>query len=170
MVVGALALQRRRPIDTDYSLGRPKLVFASGQAVSRPLCAQREAIRRSLGFARHHVSFRALVDRQLRPASRDQTMAEPPRHLAKKRPAKPASRPKIAPPKIAPKAQAAVAGHDTAGTPAAAQVGALQAERDQLAAELKAAKARIAALEEARDQVLNRIDWVIDSLHSLTND
>jgi uncharacterized coiled-coil DUF342 family protein len=46
-------------------------------------------------------------------------------------------------------------------------VRALEAERDQLRAELEAARARIAELERVREQVLNRIDWVIDSLHSL---
>ena len=98
-------------------------------------------------------------------AGRDQTMAERPRQQAKKRPVKPASEPKLAA-----KAQAVAAAPETAAMPTAAHVRALQAERDQFAIELKAAKARIAALEEAREQVLNRIDWVIDSLHSLTND
>lgn len=47
-------------------------------------------------------------------------------------------------------------------------VGALEQERDALKRELDAAKARIAELEQAREQVLNRIDWIIDSLHNLT--
>ena len=55
-------------------------------------------------------------------------------------------------------------------TSPAALIRTLEAERDRLLAELTAAKKRIAALEVARDQVLNRIDWVIDSLHSLTDD
>ncbi len=47
---------------------------------------------------------------------------------------------------------------------------ALVRERDVLKAELEAAKARIAALEQQRDQIVNRIDWIIDSLHSLIED
>lgn len=43
----------------------------------------------------------------------------------------------------------------------------LESERDRLLAELEKAESRIRALEEGRDQVLNRIDWVIDSLRSL---
>lgn len=51
-----------------------------------------------------------------------------------------------------------------------ARIRALESERDKFAAELAVAKARIEALEQAREQVLNRIDWVIDSLHSLTSE
>lgn len=40
-------------------------------------------------------------------------------------------------------------------------------ERDQLRAELLAANAEIAALVARQTNVLNRIDWVIDSLSSL---
>jgi hypothetical protein len=36
----------------------------------------------------------------------------------------------------------------------------------QLEAELTAARARITELESARDQVLDRIAWVVDSLHN----
>lgn len=49
----------------------------------------------------------------------------------------------------------------------AAALRAVEAERDALRAELEVARARIAELERAREQVLNRIDWVIDSLHNL---
>ncbi len=48
-----------------------------------------------------------------------------------------------------------------------ARVVKLESERDRLLAELEKAESRIRALEEGRDQVLNRIDWVIDSLRSL---
>ena len=48
-----------------------------------------------------------------------------------------------------------------------AQLATLKQERDQLAADLQAAKARIATLEAAREEVLNRIEWVIDSLHTV---
>lgn len=40
-------------------------------------------------------------------------------------------------------------------------------ERDQARRALAAAEARIAELERVQDQVVNRIDWVIDSLHNL---
>jgi hypothetical protein len=48
-----------------------------------------------------------------------------------------------------------------------ARVVKLESERDRLRAELEKAESRIRALEEGRDQVLNRIDWVIDSLRNL---
>ena len=50
----------------------------------------------------------------------------------------------------------------------ATRVEALQTEINRLTRDLEAANARIATLEQAREQVLNRIDWVIDSLHSLS--
>ena len=50
-------------------------------------------------------------------------------------------------------------------TPTAAD---LTAECVRLRAELEAAKARIAELETARNEVLDRIAWAIDSLHNLT--
>ena len=40
-------------------------------------------------------------------------------------------------------------------------------QRDAAVAELDAAKARISDLESRHEQVVNRIDWVIDSLHTL---
>lgn len=76
-----------------------------------------------------------------------------------------ASRPAKTPGKTAP-ARPAGEG-ETARNP---RIAALEQERDRLAAELAAAKARIAKLEEARSQVVNRIDWVIDSLHNLIED
>ncbi|HXF54236.1 MAG TPA: hypothetical protein VNK52_08940 [Hyphomicrobiaceae bacterium] len=47
-------------------------------------------------------------------------------------------------------------------------VEALVRERDALRSELLAANAQIAALVARQRNVLNRIDWVIDSLNSLT--
>jgi hypothetical protein len=48
-----------------------------------------------------------------------------------------------------------------------ARVAQLESERERLLAALEKAENRIRALEDGRDQVLNRIDWVIDSLRSL---
>ena len=92
-------------------------------------------------------------------------MADRPRPQPKKLIAKAAGEAGIAP--MAAPRKAAVAA---AAAPPATRVAGLEAERDRLAAELAAAKAHIATLEAARDQVLNRIDWVIDSLHSLARD
>jgi chromosome segregation ATPase len=44
---------------------------------------------------------------------------------------------------------------------------ALERERDDLKASLEAARGRITALEESRNQIANRIDWVIESLQGL---
>jgi len=49
-------------------------------------------------------------------------------------------------------------------------ISALERERDSLKAELEVARARIAELEQQRELVVNRIDWIIDSLHSLIED
>lgn len=49
----------------------------------------------------------------------------------------------------------------------AAELRTLRAERARLGAELEAAQTRIAELEAARVDAINRIDWVIDSLQSL---
>jgi hypothetical protein len=51
-----------------------------------------------------------------------------------------------------------------------ARVIRLESERDRLQADLAAATSRIQALEESREQVVNRIDWVIDSLRNLIDD
>lgn len=48
-----------------------------------------------------------------------------------------------------------------------AEAQALKKERDSLRAELTAAKKRIAELEAINEDAVNRIDWVLDSLHSL---
>lgn len=47
---------------------------------------------------------------------------------------------------------------------------ALQGERDGLHSELNAARARIAELEALQKDAVNRIDWVIDSLHNLVEE
>lgn len=51
-----------------------------------------------------------------------------------------------------------------------ARVIRLEGERDRLQAELATATKRIQALEESREQVVNRIDWVIDSLRNLIDE
>ena len=51
-----------------------------------------------------------------------------------------------------------------------ARVIRLESERDRLQADLAAATTRIQALEESREQVVNRIDWVIDSLRNLIDE
>lgn len=56
------------------------------------------------------------------------------------------------------------------GADPGARIRALEAERDQLKAQLESALARVRALEQARDLVRNRIDWVIDSLHNLLDE
>lgn len=48
-----------------------------------------------------------------------------------------------------------------------ARTNALESERDNLKAELEAARQRIGVLEAARDQVVNKIDGMIQSLHSV---
>ena len=49
------------------------------------------------------------------------------------------------------------------------RLAALQAECDRLRAELAVARTRISDLETQRRLAVDRIDWVIDSLHSLKN-
>lgn len=44
------------------------------------------------------------------------------------------------------------------------RLATLERERDDLRAELEAARRRIASLEGQRRQAVDRIDWVIDSL------
>lgn len=54
----------------------------------------------------------------------------------------------------------------TAKSPANA-IAQLERERNELRALLAAAEARIKQLESQRLEVLNRIDWVIDSIHNV---
>jgi hypothetical protein len=51
-----------------------------------------------------------------------------------------------------------------------ARVIRLESERDRLQADLATATKRIQALEASREQVVNRIDWVIDSLRNLIDE
>ena len=47
------------------------------------------------------------------------------------------------------------------------KVMGLQQERDALASELETVRAKMRQLEEAQTDAVNRIDWVIDSLHNI---
>jgi uncharacterized coiled-coil DUF342 family protein len=47
------------------------------------------------------------------------------------------------------------------------RIKSLERERDRLKAELTEARERISRLEASRTEVVNRIDWVIDSLHNV---
>jgi len=47
------------------------------------------------------------------------------------------------------------------------RIKSLEKERDRLKAQLEVAGARIMSLEQGRDEAVNRIDWVIDSLHNV---
>jgi hypothetical protein len=114
-------------------------VAATGQAETRTMMAERE---------------------------RTRTMA--------KRPAKPQA--KLATAKVASKlaskatsatARAAAPGKAPVAETAAAAVKRLETQNAQLAQALKDAESRIAELERQRDSALDRIEWVIDSLHSL---
>ncbi len=99
-------------------------------------------------------------------------MADRPRPLPKKRTAKAAGEIEIAPMATQRKADvpAPASNPPAPASNLTARISHIEAERDRLKAELAAAKAQIATLETARDQVLNRIDWVIDSLHTLSRD
>jgi uncharacterized coiled-coil DUF342 family protein len=46
------------------------------------------------------------------------------------------------------------------------RIKSLEKERDRLKVQLGVAVERISSLEQGRDDVVNRIDWVIDSLHN----
>ena len=48
--------------------------------------------------------------------------------------------------------------------------GSLQAECQALRSELEAAREEILLLQKRQELVVNRIDWVIDSLHNLLED
>ena len=47
---------------------------------------------------------------------------------------------------------------------------ALQDERDKLKSDLKVALTRVGELEATQTDAVNRIDWVIDSLHNILED
>lgn len=55
----------------------------------------------------------------------------------------------------------------TSAAKGSAQAPGLEAENAALKAELERARIRIAELEQKQAEILNRIDWAIDSLHNL---
>jgi uncharacterized coiled-coil DUF342 family protein len=56
---------------------------------------------------------------------------------------------------------------EDSGDRSSSRVKALERDRDRLTAQLQEAHERIARLEESRAEAVNRIDWVIDSLHNV---
>jgi phage shock protein A len=50
---------------------------------------------------------------------------------------------------------------------AASRIKTLERENTRLQQQLEEANERIARLEESRSEAVNRIDWVIDSLHNI---
>ena len=57
-----------------------------------------------------------------------------------------------------------------ASDPSSAHLTKIERERNEALRQLADAKERIKQLEEAQEQVVNRIDWVVDSLHTLKQD
>lgn len=88
-------------------------------------------------------------------------MAQP-KAKKSKRPAKRQSRAAKAPSKASSKASSG------AKPKFEARIRSLEKERDRLKAQLEVAGARITGLEQGRDEVVNRIDWVIDSLQHMS--
>ena len=66
-------------------------------------------------------------------------------------------------------------GHGTTGSApvtdlaqsAASRIKTLERENTRLQQQLEEANERISRLEESRTEAVNRIDWVIDSLHNI---
>ncbi len=67
-------------------------------------------------------------------------------------------------------ARASAKAGGAASGPGARDLERLEAECQALKAELVAAREEIARLEKRQELVVNRIDWVIDSLHNLLKD
>ena len=115
------------------------------------------------------MSERGSVKSRKSPASKALTSKQPASKAAKKSAAAGKKARGAATGKSKTSAKRAAAQSPGTIDPAAllARVAKLESERDRLLADLEKAESRIRALEEGRDQVLNRIDWVIDSLRSL---
>lgn len=54
--------------------------------------------------------------------------------------------------------------------PGSESLAAVSRERDELRAQLDAARAEIERLRQVHTQVLDRIDWIVDSLNTLSED
>ena len=74
-----------------------------------------------------------------------------------------------APARAATSAKAKRSASAKPGRKAEAAMG-LAEQNAKLATELSAAHERIAELERKHSEIVNRIDWVIDSLHNLTDE
>lgn len=59
---------------------------------------------------------------------------------------------------------------DSGSAPLTASVARLEVENSLLMTKLAAAEQKIALLERQRDEALNRIEWVIDSLNTIAQD
>jgi hypothetical protein len=68
-----------------------------------------------------------------------------------------------------PRRRGEAAGASTEAGRQAQRIKELERERDRLKIQLKEAEERIKRLEESRAEAVNRIDWVIDSLHNVLN-
>jgi len=68
--------------------------------------------------------------------------------------------------KTAPGSKQVISGADSVAQ-LEARCRALEAECETLRAELAQAQGRVAGLERARNEVVDRIDWIVDSLNGL---
>ena len=103
------------------------------------------------------------------PARKGAKAARPARKSAATSP-QPSSAPRAAKTPARPPKKTAESGPPLDASSLLARVIRLESERDRLQADLATATSRIQALEESREQVVNRIDWVIDSLRNLIDD
>jgi hypothetical protein len=103
-------------------------------------------------------------------AAKSLALKEPPKSAAKPRSARRGAAPTESK-AAAPRQAAAVGGAAALDAPSLmARVIRLESERDRLQAALEKSEIRIRELEDSREQVVNRIDWVIDSLRSLVDE
>lgn len=116
------------------------------------------------------MSERASGKTRKSPASKALASKQPASKAASKKSAAPGGKARgVKPGRSKASGKRAAPENASASNPAAllARVAQLESERERLLAALEKAESRIRALEDGRDQVLNRIDWVIDSLRSL---
>ena len=96
--------------------------------------------------------------------------AKPAAKRARKTVSKPAAAKSSGKAAAKPAAKSASAKLATAVEKLEAKFKVMQKERDSLKDELAAATRRIKELEASQTDAVNRIDWVIDSLHNLLED